>query len=70
MTASHGRSDWNTPQPEYIPRPTYWPIALAAGIVLFAYGLIFSWWFVALGAILVIAALAGWIGELQHEHDQ
>ncbi len=70
MTASHDRSDWNAPQPEHIPRPTYWPMALAAGIVLFTYGLIFSWWFVALGAILFVAALAGWIGELQHEHNQ
>jgi len=62
------RSAWNAPLPETVPRPTYWPLFLAAGIVLAAYGLIFSLWFIALGVVVFAVALAGWIGELRHEH--
>lgn len=63
------RSDWNEPVPGRLPRPTYWPACMAAGWVFVAYGALFSLYFAALGAALVAAGLAGWIGELRHEHD-
>jgi hypothetical protein len=61
------RSDWNTPEPATIPPPTYWPMFLALAVVFVAYGIIFAWWFVGVGALMFFVALAGWIGELQHD---
>ena len=62
------KSDWNKAKPDHIPLPTYWPMFLAAGIVVTAYGFIFSFWFVVLGVLLFIIALAGWIGDMRNEH--
>ena len=61
------RTDWSTPEPATIPRPTYWPMFLALAVVFMAYGIIFAWWFVGVGAAMFIVALAGWIGELRHD---
>ncbi|MGD9890198.1 MAG: cytochrome c oxidase subunit 4, partial [Dehalococcoidia bacterium] len=61
------RSDWNTPAPATTPPPTYWPLFLALAVVMMAYGIIFAWWFVGVGAVMFFAALAGWIGELRHD---
>lgn len=62
------RAGWSKPKPDLVPRPTAWPSAMALGIMLFAWGLITS--LVLLGAGLTLAALslAGWIGEIRHEH--
>lgn len=62
-------AEWSRPRPEHTPSPTYWPMVLAAGIVLAAFGLIVSPWFVALGVVLVAIAVAEWMGELRHECD-
>jgi hypothetical protein len=61
------QADWNVPRPDKLPRPTYWPMVMAAGIVTGVWGLIFSLWFVALGIVLFVAGLAGWIAELRRE---
>jgi hypothetical protein len=61
------QADWNVPKPDKLPRPTYWPMVMAAGIVTGVWGLIFSLWFVALGIVLFVAGLAGWIAELRRE---
>lgn len=62
-------ADWSAPQPEHLPRPTYWPACMAIGWVTLAYGLLFSLYFAALGAALVVAGAYGWIEELRHEHE-
>ncbi len=64
---SEAREDWTRPKPAETAQPTYWPMVLAAGIVTFAWGLVFSPWFVALGAGLFVVALAGWIVALRQE---
>ncbi len=61
------RSDWNTALPETLPRPTYWPLVLAFGIVLIPFGLITSLLITGIGLIIFIIGLSGWIGELLHE---
>ncbi len=63
-TPADQQKDWNTPKPAKLPRPTYWPLVLAAGIVVIAWGLVFSPWFVALGVVLAVLGLAGWVREL------
>src|SRR3954454_10360938 len=58
---------WSPARPEHIPRPTYWPAALAFGITLFIWGLITTPLLSAPGLVLFAVALAGWIGEMRHE---
>ena len=60
------RANWTRPGPENLPRPTYWPMVLAAGIVTFAWGLVFSIWFVILGVALSVVALGGWVRALHN----
>jgi hypothetical protein len=65
---STDRKDWNIPRPARIPRPTAWPAGLALGVALFAWGLITSPVVLGLGFALFAVSLAGWIGEMRHEH--
>jgi hypothetical protein len=60
---------WHDPLPEKIPEPTYWPFLLAFGIVLIFWGLVSAWLISLAGVIIFAASLAGWIGEMIHEHD-
>ena len=64
------REGWNVPKPAHIPRPTAWPSALALGVTLFAWGLVTSPVVLGLGVTVFTFALAGWIGEIRHEHRQ
>jgi len=63
-----GTEGWTVPRPESLPRPTYWPAVFALGSILLLWGLVTTWIITAVGAVLFLAALAGWIGELRHEH--
>jgi Cytochrome c oxidase subunit IV. len=57
-----------TPLPmEHLPAPTAWPAGFALAIALFFWGLIASWVLIAIGGILLIASLAGWIGDIRHD---
>lgn len=47
-----------------VPAPTPWPLVLAAGMTLAAAGLITSWPISVVGALVMVAGLAGWIREL------
>jgi cytochrome c oxidase subunit 1 len=44
----------------HLPSPSYWPILLAFSLPLISYGLIYSLWFAAVGAVLMIVAMYGW----------
>jgi hypothetical protein len=59
--------DWNLPPPKTIPRPTAWPVALAFGSTLLAWGLVSSWILSLAGALVLLFSLRGWIGEIRHE---
>ena len=65
---SEPRAGWNRPKPDVIPRSTAWPAALALGVAFFAWGLITSPVLLAVGFALFALSLAGWIGEIRHEH--
>ncbi|HWE60281.1 MAG TPA: hypothetical protein VHB98_01080 [Chloroflexota bacterium] len=60
-------ADWSAPQPEYLIKPTYWPMVLALGIMFIFWGLTSSLVITGMGAILFILAIAYWIGELRHD---
>lgn len=43
-----------------VPRPSYWPIALAFSVVMFLYGAIGNEIIMGIGALLVIVCVIGW----------
>jgi hypothetical protein len=51
----------------HLPRPTVWPMVMAAGIVLGLSGLVLTLAFTLAGSIVFAIALAGWIRELRRE---
>jgi cytochrome c oxidase subunit 1 len=59
----------------HLPSPSYYPIVLAFGLPWITWGLIYSLWFCAFGAIFVIAGIYGWVMEPStdpsdgHDHD-
>ena len=54
----------------HVPEPTVWPAALATGATLAAAGLITSPLVFAAGALLVVAALVGWVRLLTAERER
>ncbi|HSH82076.1 MAG TPA: hypothetical protein VLA19_26410, partial [Herpetosiphonaceae bacterium] len=61
------RSGWHRPEHLELPAPTYWPAVLAFAITLLAWSLVTSTLIATIGIAVFILALAGWIGDLQHE---
>ncbi len=59
----------------HLPSPSYWPIVLSFGLPFIGYGLIYSLWWAAFGALFVIAGIYGWAlepaddDENPHGHD-
>ena len=47
----------------HLPSPSYWPLVLAFGLPIIAYGLIYNRLFCIIGAIVVIGAMFGWVME-------
>jgi len=61
------RDDWSVPLPAEIPRPTYMPAMLAFGTTFFLWGFVTSPVLLAVGFVLMVVALGGWIGEMRHD---
>jgi hypothetical protein len=51
---------------EELPHPTYWPVTMALGITFSLWGIVTSWLVSAVGIILFILALIGWLGDLRN----
>ena len=47
----------------HLPSPSYWPIIAALGLPIMAYGVIYSWWMVGLGAAVTLIGVYGWALE-------
>ena len=47
----------------HLPAPSYWPIVLAFGLPVMAYGVIYTTWLIVIGAAIVVAAMFGWALE-------
>ena len=61
------RPGWQRVEHIHLPEPTYWPAVMALGIVFLAWGIVASWLITGVGLIMFAVALAGWIGDIQHE---
>jgi Cytochrome c oxidase subunit IV len=51
----------------YVPEPSWRPLLVAAGLGLVLAGLFMGWAFAALGGVLFLFALRGWIRETRDE---
>ncbi len=60
--------DWETLPPTHLPRPTYWPVVLAVGVMFLAWGIVTTIAISIIGVALIALGLGGWIGELRHDH--
>lgn len=58
---------WTLLPLEHLPAPTAWPAGFALALTLVFWGLIASWVLIAIGGILLIASLAGWLADIRHE---
>jgi hypothetical protein len=63
---TRSKEDWIEVHEE-LPRPTYWPIVMAVAMTLIAFGIVNSVLIIAIGIILLIVALVGWIGDVRDE---
>jgi hypothetical protein len=48
---------------ELMPRPSFWPIALAASLALALFGFAWNAIFLGIGAVLVVVCISGWALE-------
>ena len=58
----------------HLPSPSYWPVVVALGLPLVAYGLIYNLWITGIGALVILGGLYGWVFEPpddpeDHGHD-
>ena len=53
----------NADQHIHMPSPSYWPILLALGLPIVAYGVIFSLILAVLGGVIVLLGMFGWVLE-------
>ncbi len=67
MTELSKPEGWNKPRPTTLPSPSYWPAALALGIVLVLLGIITTILISIAGLALSVFALRGWIGDVRNE---
>lgn len=58
---------WTRPTLETLPRPTYWPVTLAFGVIFALGGIVTSYVVSLVGVGMIAIAIAGWVGELRHE---
>jgi len=58
------------PLPERLPRPTFWPAALALGATLLAFGIVTQWMMSVVGLGLFLISAGGWIQELRNDELQ
>lgn len=61
------KTKWASALPKHLPRPTYWPAIFALACVLIFFGVVTKWVVSAVGMILFIISLIGWIGEMRNE---
>ena len=55
------------PAAEHSAKPSAWPAALALGLTLLVFGVVTSIAFSIVGALVLLTATAGWIGELRRD---
>ncbi len=65
--ADRSQPGWHAPLPERLPEPTAWPLVLALGACLMAWGVVTSWIVSGVGLLLFVAGTGGWVARMRHE---
>jgi cytochrome c oxidase subunit 1 len=47
----------------HLPSPSFWPLVSAVGLPIMAYGVLYGWWLVGAGALVVLIGFFGWALE-------
>jgi cytochrome c oxidase subunit I len=47
----------------HMPPPSYWPLILAFGVAVIAIGVIFNWFIIPVGIVILFTGLIGWIRQ-------
>jgi cytochrome c oxidase subunit 1 len=47
----------------HLPSPSFWPFVAALGLPMMAYGVLWSWWLVGAGALVLLVGVYGWALE-------
>jgi cytochrome c oxidase subunit 1 len=47
----------------HLPSPSYWPLVSSMGLPIMAYGVLYSWWLIGLGAVVALVGFYGWALE-------
>jgi cytochrome c oxidase subunit I len=47
----------------HMPSPSFWPFVASLGLPIMAYGVMYSWWLVGLGAVVTVVSFTGWALE-------
>lgn len=55
------------PPTPHLPSPTVWPVTLALGITLLAFGFVTSLIFTAAGVVIMAFGFAGWVQDLRRD---
>ncbi|HVA21446.1 MAG TPA: cytochrome c oxidase subunit 4 [Candidatus Micrarchaeia archaeon] len=63
--SAHGTG---APHAIHLPPPSYWPIVLAVGMAMALIGVITQYVVVAIGLLITLVALAGWIRDARREY--
>jgi hypothetical protein len=50
----------------HLPSPSYWPFVVGGAVTLLAFGVVTSFAFSLMGAVLLVWGLIGWVQELRH----
>ncbi|HEX8969652.1 MAG TPA: hypothetical protein VF937_17345 [Chloroflexota bacterium] len=51
---------------EHLPSPSVWPLTVAGGFTLLAFGVVTSLLISGLGLVLMMWGLSGWIQDMRH----
>ena len=60
-------SEWNTPLPERLARPSYAPPLLAVGLMCLLWGIVTTWIISVIGILIAGVACGRWIGDLRRD---
>jgi cytochrome c oxidase subunit 1 len=47
----------------HLPSPSYWPLVSSVGLPMMGFGILYSWWLVGAGAIVLLVGFYGWAME-------
>lgn len=67
VDAANYPDKWYDAKPATLAEPTYWPIIMAAGITLLAWGVVTSYLLSILGLGMTVVAIVNWIRDLRRE---